>query len=80
MAISDPDTLSAEALARGFGIPKVVTDYQEIVDDPSVDVVDVCVPRFLHYPIVMAALNQGKHVMCEKPIAMNTASSWATCC
>ena len=71
LAVADPDTLSAEALAENYGIPKVVKDYQEILADPSVAAVDICVPHYLHYQVTMDALNEGKHVICEKPIAMN---------
>lgn len=70
-AVADPDTQSAQSLAERYGIPKVVTDYREVLSDPSVGAVDICVPHFLHYPIAMDALNAGKHVICEKPIAMN---------
>ena len=71
VAVADPDTQSAQSVASKYGIPQVVEDYHEILDDPSVATVDVCAPHFLHYPITMDALNAGKHVICEKPIAMN---------
>jgi predicted dehydrogenase len=70
-AIADPDMISARSAAERFNIPKVVADYREIIDDPSIAAVDVCVPHYLHYQITMEALNEGKHVILEKPIAMN---------
>jgi len=70
-AVADPDTMSAASVAQHFGIGKVVEDYHEILDDPSISAVDICAPHYLHYQIAMDALNEGKHVICEKPIAMN---------
>lgn len=71
VAVADPDTMSAQSVAEHYGIGTVVTDYTEILTDPSIAAVDICAPHYLHYPIAMDALNEGKHVICEKPIAMN---------
>lgn len=70
LAVADPDTLSAQSLVEQYGIPKAVTDYQELLADPAIEAVDLCVPHHLHYQITMDALNAGKHVICEKPIAL----------
>jgi len=70
VAVADVDMLAAKSAAERFDIPKVVADYHEIVDDPSINVVDICVPHYLHYEITMNALNEGKHVILEKPIAI----------
>ncbi|MBU6361403.1 MAG: Gfo/Idh/MocA family oxidoreductase [Chloroflexi bacterium] len=51
------------------------TDYQELLANPNIDAVSVCVPNFLHEPIVMAALQAGKHVLCEKPLATTVAAA-----
>ena len=63
----------AEALARTYGDPetKAITDYREMLRDPSVSVVSVCVPNFLHAPITIDCLDSGKNVLCEKPAAMD---------
>ena len=45
------------------------TDGLELIKDPKIDVVDICLPTFLHKKYVSAALESGKHVICEKPIA-----------
>ena len=46
-----------------------------LVSDPEVDVVHLCVPNHLHYPLAMAAMSHGKHVVCEKPLATNFADA-----
>lgn len=50
----------------------VTTDYRRLLDDPSIDVVHVCTPNRTHAEITIAALEAGKHVMCEKPMAINS--------
>ena len=67
MAICDLKPEKAEKLA-GEGV-QVVTDYHELLQDPDIDVVDVCVPTYLHKKVVLEAAAAGKHVFCEKPIA-----------
>ena len=63
----DPD-IARDAKDR-FGFEKYCTDWQDIVNDPEIDVVSVCTPNNVHAPIAIAALKAGKHVLCEKPIA-----------
>jgi predicted dehydrogenase len=52
---------------------KWTPDWQEIVADPAVDAVDICLPTNLHRDVVLSALAHGKHVLCEKPMGMNPA-------
>jgi predicted dehydrogenase len=59
------------ALADEYGAAGRYTDYHELMADPAVDTVYVAVPNFLHYDVTMAALDAGKHVVCEKPLASN---------
>jgi predicted dehydrogenase len=61
--------------AKEFGVPgaKVTTDYRELVKNGALDVVYVLTPNVSHSPITCAALEAGKHVMCEKPMAINYA-------
>ena len=47
-------------------------DWQDVIKDPSIDAVDICVPTHLHRPIIEAAFAYGKHVLCEKPMALTT--------
>ena len=67
----------AEKAAQDFGTPdaKVYTDYKELLKDESIDVVHVCTPNRSHSFITVDALEAGKHVMCEKPMAINSAEA-----
>jgi predicted dehydrogenase len=58
----------ATAFAAEFGVDKTVPDIQAILDDPAVDVVDLCVPPYLHAPMGVLAAKAGKHVIVEKPL------------
>ena len=60
----------AQEAAERFGIPHTFTDYEEMVKADYVDAVSVVGPVNLHHPMTMAALNAGKHVLCEKPFAL----------
>ncbi len=66
--------VSQEALvatSARFGIIKrTTTDWEQLVQDPSVDVVDICTPHYLHAQQAVAALQAGKHVILEKPMAI----------
>lgn len=61
----------AEGAAREFGIEHFTTDYHECVTRPDVDVVSIVTPPHLHAPIALAAVEAKKHVLCEKPFAIN---------
>ena len=69
----------AVAAAQKYGVPgaKVCTDYMEIANDPTIDVVHVCTPNRSHSFISIACLKAGKHVMCEKPMAKTAAEAKA---
>ncbi len=54
-------------------VKRSYTDYREFVCDPEIEVVDICLPSDLHAPVAIAALEAGKHVLCEKPMALNVA-------
>ena len=61
----------AEEAAARFGVPHAFTDYREMVRMPDLDVVSITTPPYEHHPMTMAALEAGKHVFCEKPMALN---------
>ena len=67
----------AEKAAAEYGTPdaKVYTDYKELLNDKTIDVVHVCTPNRSHADISIDALNAGKHVMCEKPMAKTAADA-----
>ena len=72
-ALCDIDTAKAEKAKADLGIADayVTDDYRKVCEDPDIDVIHVCTPNPLHYPISMAALEAGKHVHCEKPMALH---------
>src|SRR5699024_2543660 len=63
--------------AERFGFAAHTTRWQDVVEDPAIDVVDICTPGDTHYEIAMAALAAGKHVLCEKPLANSVEQSEA---
>ena len=58
--------------AEKYGIPEAFADYRELLRSPNVDVVHIASPNRFHCEMSLAALRAGKHVVCEKPLAMNT--------
>ena len=73
VAVCAPRRERAGAAAERFGIPHVFTDYREMLGLDSLDAVSVATPITLHHPVVMAALEAGHHVLCEKPFATDQA-------
>lgn len=65
----------SEAAAKKLGLEVAYADYQAIIDDPIVDTVHIATPNNLHFDMAKRALLAGKHVVCEKPLAMNTAET-----
>src|SRR5438105_11808769 len=65
----------ATAMAARLSVPEVCTDYRELIARPDVDAITVATPDALHLPVAVAALDAGKHVFCEKPLAMNVAEA-----
>ncbi len=65
----------AKAAAAGFNVLNATGDWREVINDPSIDAVHVATPNASHYEITKAALESGKHVLCEKPLAMSVAEA-----
>lgn len=65
----------ARKLADELSIPRATGDYREFLADPGIDAVHICTPNSLHFPMAKAALEAGKHVLCEKPLATSTAEA-----
>ena len=62
----------AEAAARRYGFSRSCADYSELVTSSDIDVVDICVSDTMHKEIALEAIRNGKHVLCEKPLALNS--------
>jgi predicted dehydrogenase len=77
VALCDLDETRARNVADEFHLDSatIYTDHRALLDNPDIDAVSVCLPNFLHQPIAVDALNAGKHVICEKPLAMSAAQA-----
>jgi predicted dehydrogenase len=67
-AIVDLDPVVGKEVADMFGVERVVTDYREVLDDPTIHVIDIAAGNDAHFEVSWAALEAGKHVLCEKPV------------
>lgn len=67
----------ANAIAKEFSIPHVYSDYRDLITHAGLDAVSIVAPPHLHREIATAALEQGLHVLCEKPLAMNVGEAEA---
>lgn len=76
VAICSRTRETAARQAAKFSIPQIVTDYRELVSSPEIDAVTISTPNLFHHEIAIAALAAGKHVFCEKPLAMNEDQAW----
>ncbi|MBP3951049.1 Gfo/Idh/MocA family protein [Bacillus suaedae] len=61
----------AGEVAEKFNIPTVYESYEDLLDDPNIDVVYIPLPNHLHQEWVIKAAKKGKHILCEKPVAIN---------
>ena len=75
LAIASRDIGRAEAAARALKIPKSYGSYEALLADPEVDAIYNPLPNHLHVPWSIKALEAGKHVLCEKPIALSSAEA-----
>jgi predicted dehydrogenase len=67
----------SRALAEEFDVERVETDYAALLGAPDIQAIHICTPNALHFPMASAALNAGKHVLCEKPLATTSADAAA---
>ena len=75
VAIASRELSKAKAVADRLGIRKAYGSYEDLLADPGIDAIYNPLPNHLHVPVTIAATKAGKHVLCEKPIAMNAAEA-----
>lgn len=75
VAIAGSTQQSADRKAREYKVGRAYAHYQQLIDDPDVHVVHNTTPNYLHFPVIMAALTAGKHVISDKPLALNADQS-----
>jgi predicted dehydrogenase len=75
VAVCDNDPATLEKAKATTGVQVASTDWQQIVTRDDVQAVIICTPNHVHGPISLAAAKAGKHILCEKPISMNTAEA-----
>lgn len=71
VALASRDRARAVEIARQFEIPRVHASYDDVLADPDVDAVYIPLPNSLHHPWTIRCAAAGKHVLCEKPLALN---------
>ncbi|MEP2640876.1 Gfo/Idh/MocA family oxidoreductase [Roseobacter sp.] len=71
-AVVDQDRARADAIRGGDGFT-TLSDINDALTDPAIDLIDICLPPHLHVPVTLRALAAGKHVICEKPLATSMA-------
>ncbi|MEO8683375.1 MAG: Gfo/Idh/MocA family oxidoreductase, partial [Devosia sp.] len=73
LALCDLNVERMTAVGDEFGIERRVTSFDDLLAMADIDIIDICTPPMLHFPMVMAALKAGKHVVCEKPLVGSLA-------
>lgn len=75
VALADADAARAQQCAASWGFQRSHDDWQQLISDPAVNLVAITTPNQLHFPMAMAALEAGKAVYCEKPLAVSLAQA-----
>src|SRR4051812_28561604 len=71
VAIADVELDRAQALAEDLGVGEATADWESLVARANIDVIDIATPSATHLQLAMAAIESGKHVLCEKPVAFD---------
>src|SRR3972149_6194127 len=69
VAGADISQEALESFGKQHEIKRLTTDPAELINDRGIDIIDICTPNMYHEPLAVAALDAGKHVLCEKPLA-----------
>ena len=72
VAVAEQTQEKADEVANKLGIPRAYCHWEDLVESPDIDVVHITAPNKLHFPIAKAGIEAGKHVICEKPLTMDT--------
>ena len=65
----------AKEIAEALGVKNVYADYRELLKNPEIEAVIVCLPNYIHHPVCLEAAKAGKHILVEKPMCMNLAEA-----
>lgn len=77
ISLCDTDLERARAIGKQNGIKRCFQGYREVLEQEDIEIIDICLPNFLHEEVAVAALNAGKHVLLEKPIATTLSGAEA---
>ncbi|MHA2403420.1 MAG: Gfo/Idh/MocA family protein, partial [Candidatus Kariarchaeaceae archaeon] len=72
MILSGKIESKTQRIGSRLGVEKTTTNWQELLEDPKIDLISIATPPYLHKEMTIAALEAGKHVLCEKPLALNS--------
>lgn len=78
VVIADNDIKKAKDLAENYGFQRYTNDWHKVVSDPEIEMIDISTPNILHCPIAKEAAKNGKHIYCEKPLAMTAVEAEET--
>ena len=70
----DVDPVTLQKWGETYHVEALTTDSADLFEDPDIDIIDICTPNNYHAPLAIAALDAGKHVLCEKPLAPTPAA------
>jgi len=75
VAVCDTNRSHAKKKAQEWGVPRIYTDYQQVLDDPEVDLIELLTPHHLHCSMTVQAARAGKHISVQKPMALSAAEA-----
>lgn len=76
VAVADLNEERLEYVKQRFGVVNTYTDYMQLLEDPRIEAVSICTPPHLHKKMTVEAVEHGKHVLCEKPLAINVKEAY----